>query len=59
LKVIEIEWVAWRFNHKNSMLGGELILQNQSNSWFTGTQLLACDDDWAMVLGYSCPKSDA
>jgi hypothetical protein len=50
LKAIEIEWVAWRFNQKNSMLGGESILQIQSNSWFTGAQLLACDDDWAMVL---------
>ena len=41
------------FQTKNSMLGGELILQIQPNSWFTGAQLLACDDDWAMVLGYS------
>ena len=57
LKAIEIEWVAWRFNQNNSMLGGELILQIQSNSWFTGAQLLACDDDWAMVLGYSCVQN--
>ena len=57
LKTIEIEWVAWRFNQKNSMLGGESILQIQSTSWFTGAQLLACDDDWAMVLGYSCVQN--
>ena len=57
MKAIEIEWAAWRFNHKNSMLGGESILQIQSNSWFTGAQLLACDDDWAMVLGYSCVQN--
>ena len=45
------------FQTKNSMLGGELILQIQPNSWFTGAQLLACDDDWAMVFrlfSYSC-----
>jgi hypothetical protein len=41
LKAIEIEWVAWRFNQHNSMLGGELILQIQSNSWFTCAQFLA------------------
>ena len=58
LKAIEIEWVAWRFNQKNSMLGAESILQIQSNSWFTCAQLLAGGLWWwfgnGFRLRYSC-----
>ena len=61
VKAIEIEWVAWRFNQKNSMLGSEWILQIQSNSWFTCAQLLAGGLWWwfgnGFRLRYSCIQS--